>query len=456
MANTITYRLSSISQTWSGLWVNSYILLIILSGVTVFAFLPTFSNDFQLAWDDTWQVLENPLINSPSLQHIIYHFTHFWQQQFSPVNSLFYLVVFQLFGMSASAFHTACLLIHCCNTALVFLIAKKLLPTLLPRVENATVRSYAFFTALIFAIHPVQVESVAWISASKILLYGFFTLTALYCYIRYIQSGHYGWLVITAVAFLLGFGSKEQAIILPLNLVLFDYAFGRYAGMTWKRLLTSRVLLEKIPLFLMALGFWYFSWINNIGTINPDVYPLYQRAVFGFYSFTEYIFRFLAPVKLYFFHPFPIALGEQLPFYFYGYIALAGIVVYFVWEMCRKGNKLVLIGFLFFLINLLLVLHIIPLPRTVITADRYMYLSIVGIAMVLVWQVDLWLTSFPATGKIMLLVMGMAWLTFLGIHTYIRTADWKNSETAKANVNEIIDLRQKSQEPEVFNLIENE
>ncbi|REG81501.1 hypothetical protein C8N25_1265 [Algoriphagus antarcticus] len=206
----------------------------------------------------------------------------------------------------------------------------------------------------------------------------------------------------------------------------------------------------------MALGFWYFSWTNNIGTINPDGYPLYQRAVFGFYSFTEYIFRFLAPVKLYFFHPFPIGLGEQLPLYLYGNIALVGIVGYFVWDMYRKGNKLVLVGFLFFLINLLLVLHIIPLPRTVITADRYMYLSIIGIAMVLIWQVDLWLTSLPTTGKTMLLVLGFAWFTFLGVHTYIRTADWKDSETANGNVNEIIKLRQKSQEPELFNLIENE
>ncbi len=210
MANSSTYRLSTISQAWSGLWVNSYTLLFILSGITIFAFLPTFSNDFQLAWDDTWQVLENPLVNLPSLQVVFYHLTHFWQQQFSPVNSLFYLVIFQLFGMSASAFHSACLLIHCCNTALVFLIAKKLLPTLLPRVADATVNSYAFFTSLIFAIHPMQVESVAWISASKILLYGFFTLTALYCYIRYIQSGHYGWLSITVVAFLLGLDPKNR------------------------------------------------------------------------------------------------------------------------------------------------------------------------------------------------------------------------------------------------------
>ncbi|MEB2782488.1 hypothetical protein U3A58_19015 [Algoriphagus sp. C2-6-M1] len=203
----------------------------------------------------------------------------------------------------------------------------------------------------------------------------------------------------------------------------------------------------------MAFSFWYFSLINNLGTINQDGYPFYQRLVFGLYSITEYIFRFLAPVKLYFFHPFPISPGESLPLYFYGYIILVGIIGYFIWDNFRKGNKIVVVGFLFFFINLLLVLHIIPLPRTVITADHYMYLSIIGIALIVIWQVDQWLSL---KNRYILIVAGSVWLIFLGIHTYVRTADWKDSETAKASVNEIIEKKQKAQEPELFNLIENE
>jgi hypothetical protein len=171
--------------------------------------------------------------------------------------------------------------------------------------------------------------------------------------------------------------------------MLFDYVFGRFKDLTWKNTLTSRVLLEKTPFFLLALAFWYFSWINNTVGINHDVeYPFYQRFIFGMHSFVEYIFRFLAPAKLYFFHPFPISPGESLPLYYWGYLVLVGIIGYFVWDNYRKGNQLVVFGFLFFLINLLLVLHIIPLPRPVISADRYMYLSMAGIALVLVWQLD--------------------------------------------------------------------
>ncbi|MCE7054762.1 hypothetical protein LZF95_08765 [Algoriphagus sp. AGSA1] len=453
MGNFTSYRSTILSDTWSASWVNSYNLILILSGITLIAFLPTFSNDFQLDWDDTWQVLENPLVNGATLQDIRYHFTHFWQQQYSPVNSVFYLGIAGLFGMDATAFHIACLLVHWGSTVLVFFIIKKLTEVLLPNHNNKKAMIYAFFTALIFAIHPLQVESVAWISASKIVLYGFFALVAFYSYIRYIQTSNWLWLIVTAMAYLLGFGSKEQAIILPLNLILFDYIFGRYADLNWKKLLTSGVILEKIPFFLMALGFWYFSLINNLGTVNPGGYPVYQRLVFGLYSITEYIFRFLAPVKLYFFHPFPISPGEALPLYYFGYILLAGIIGYYNWGYYRKGNRLVVVGFLFFLINLLLVLHIIPLPRTVITADRYMYLSIIGLALIVIWQVDQWLST---PNRPIIIVGCFAWFLFLGVHSFLRTADWKNSETAKASVNEIIEKKKNTQEAEPFNFIENE
>lgn len=446
-------RLNFPLRTQFVLWTNSKILLFVLISISFLVFLPTFSNDFQLGWDDTWQVLENPLVNGATLESILYHFTHFWEQQFSPVNSLFYFLIDKLFGMDASAFHAACLLVHCASTVLVFFIAKKLVARLLPWMRNSKIIVYAFFTALIFAIHPLQVESVAWISASKIVLYGFFTLVAFYSYIHYIQTSNWAWMAVTALTYLLGFGSKEQAIILPLNLILFDYVFGRYVNFGWKIVFSSRVIIEKIPFGLMALGFWYFSLVNNLGTINPDGYPFYQRLVFGLYSITEYIFRFLAPVKLYFFHPFPISAGESLPMYYYGYIFLAGIIVFYVWDNFLKGNKTVVFGFLFFFINLLLVLHIIPLPRTVITADRYMYLSIIGIALMVIWQVDQLLSS---KNRLILIVAGSAWFIFLGIHTFLRTADWKDSETAKASVNEIIEKKQKALEPELFNLIENE
>jgi protein O-mannosyl-transferase len=315
-------------------------------------------------------------------------------------------------------FYTACLLIHLINSWLVFSISLRFIKRFLPSIGNSRTKGYAFLAALLFAIHPLQVESVAWISASKIILYGLFTLFAIWSYLRYIQNSKLIWLIITASAYVFEFASKEQAIILPLNLLLIDFAWGRFTGIKWHQFLSSRVVLEKIPFFLLTLAFLYFTWFNSPGGIQHESgYPIYQRVVFALYSLVEYVFRFLAPAKLYFFHPYPMSPGEALPLYYWGYILLAGIIAYFVWEQYRNGNPIVLIGFLFFLVNLVLVLHIIPLPRPVITADRYMYLSVIGLAWVLVGLGQGWITSVKSKNLNAILLGSLVWLIFLGVQT---------------------------------------
>jgi hypothetical protein len=250
--------------------------LALVSILSILVFLPTFSNDFQLAWDDTWQVLDNPLVHDSSLEVIFYHFTHFWQGQYSPVNSLFYLLINLFLGMNATAFHTACLLIHLINSWLVLGISLRFIKRFLPTMGYSRTHGYAFLAALLFAIHPLQVESVAWISASKIILYGLFTLFAIWAYFKYIENRKPIWLVITVLAYFLGFASKEQAIILPMNLLLIDFAWGRFTGLKWSHFLSSQVILEKIPLFLLALAFLSFTWVNSPETIQQEPgYPIY-------------------------------------------------------------------------------------------------------------------------------------------------------------------------------------
>lgn len=429
-----------------------------ISFICFFVYYPNFFNSFQLAWDDTWQVLENPLVNETSWEPILFHFTHFWQGQYSPVNSIFYLLINSVFGMNATAFHTGCLLIHLVNSWLVFGISLRFIKRFLPILETSKIQGYAFLTALLFAIHPLQVESVAWISASKIILYGLFTLFAIWCYLKYIERNKQIWLIITALAYVLGFASKEQAIILPLNLLLIDLAWSRFKGIRGRQILSSRVILEKFPFFLLALTFLYFTWANSSGTIQQEAeYPIYQRVVFSFYSLVEYVFRFLAPAKLYFFHPYPMAPGETLPLYYWGYLLLAGIIGYFVWEQFQKGNSIVLFGFLFFLINLILVLHIIPLPRPVITADRYMYLSVIGLAWILIGMGQIFIKSTKPKNQKIILLGALVWLFFLGVQTNIRTAEWKDSESTKSNVIELLDKQKEKEEiMSPFNLIEHE
>jgi hypothetical protein len=201
------------------------------------------------------------------------------------------------------------------------------------------------------------------------------------------------------------------------------------------------VLLEKIPFFLIALSLWYFSTQNNLGVLDkPNALPVDQRMLIGTHSFMEYIFRFLAPVKLYYMYYLPIKLGEQLPLVYWFYPILVLIVGYFIYTNYQKGNRLVIFGFLFFLVNLLLVLHIIPMPRKMVTADRYMYLSIIGVALILGWMILYSIKKMPALKRWMPILLA-GYFMYLGVHSFYRTTQWRDSENMKHNVKELINNR---------------
>ena len=426
---------------------NLKYLPLLLALITVIVFLPTFANGFQRGWDDTWQVLENPFVLDASLDNLMYHFTDFYRGQYSPINTLVYLAIYKLFGFSAMAFHATFLMFHIFNVWLVFYILKDIIATVKQEYNSKRIHLYAACIALIFAIHPMQVESVAWVSASKVIMYSFFFFAGTWCYIRYIHSTKVIWLVAVAILYALSFGSKEQAIILPLNLLVFDYIYGRFKPLKLHiSLIKKRVLLEKLPFFVMALGFWYFSSLFNLGNISGDnAFPFYQRLLMGAYSIMEYIFRTIAPVKLYFFHSFPITKGEALPLFYWGYLLLIAITGAFIWDQYKKKNRLVVFGFLFFIINLLLVIHILPLPRTYITADRFMYISIIGMAIIMVWFIETAFINYKTYKKQIAVVLTLYFI-FLSIHTFSRTQVWKDTGTMKKNVNELIEKRKATQQ----------
>ncbi|MDO5970765.1 hypothetical protein Q4Q35_13185 [Flavivirga aquimarina] len=420
----------------------------ILVLLTILVFFPTFFNDFQTGWDDKWQVLENPFIVDHSFEQLRFHFSELYRGQYSPINTLLYIVLYELFGFNPMAFHAAFLIIHILNVLLVYSIIKAVIKQFKPELKIPRMQLYAGCISLIFAIHPLQVESVAWVSASKIILYAFFMLLAIWCYIKYIDSYKTLWLFLMAILYALSYGSKEQAIIMPLNLFAIDFIFGRYIYIKLNAtLLRKRVFLEKLPFLCLGLGFWYFASLFNIGSlVVENSYPFHQRILFGMHSMVEYIFRAIAPVKLFYYYFFPIKIGEELPLFYWSYLLLTIIIVGFIWSNYKKNNKLVVFGFFFFIINILLVLHILPFPRPVITADRYMYISIIGISIIGVWFFDWTLHNFLKYKKL-LFSIATFYLVAIAIQSYNRTLVWKDSATMKKNVKELVEKRKALKQP---------
>lgn len=350
------------------------LMLVCLSLVV---FFPMLDNGFAvLAGDDGWMVYNNPNVYGFSWNTIANHFTSFYHGQYSPINTLAYAVIYHFFGLDPFWYHLFCLLLHITNGLLVFAFIRYLLKLSDKEVSRQSkYLNIAFITALLFSIHPMQVESVAWIAASKIVFYSLLFLLALLCYLKYTDCGQKRFYWGAFILFILSFGIKEQTVVFPLCLIAIDYYLKR-------TLLSSKVIMEKVPFIIMAVGLGIIEIIaqNSVfgDKLANEYYPLSQRLVLASFNLTEYGFKLAVPINLSYWYRFPMAPGEALPLKYYFYPIMILIVLYYLLHFIRSGKRQVIFGSSFFIINILLALHIIPMSRGVIMADRYIYLSCIG------------------------------------------------------------------------------
>lgn len=349
-----------------------YFLLMTLVPLVLYA--PVLLNSNGFVWDDPWMLVDNPFVRSLSPDNLAYVFTSSYGGQYSPVNTLYYCLLYQLSGLDPFVFHAANILIHVFNGILVYTFMKELQEQKQgPGQHTVRIADISFICALLFSITTVQVEVVAWISASKILLYAFFFLLAMISYLRYKASGKTVYFVASHVLYILSIGSKEQAVILPVLLILIDYY-------TDERL-RVRTQLNKLIFFAIAIAAGILSLeIQEAGfrlKFTNAYFPFWQRVMLSFYSVCQYVVKILLPVKVGTFYGFPMQAGDPLPPIFFFYVLVGALVVYYL--IRHRRNKVLIWGVAFFLVNLALSLHILPLGRETLMADRYCYLSVIGV-----------------------------------------------------------------------------
>jgi hypothetical protein len=345
--------------------------LLLLLSACVAVYYPVFENNFQYGWDDQIMVLNHYTTGGWSMSNLWNILTDFPYSQYSPLLELNYLLIYTIGKYNPLLFHAAGLLWHIGNVLLVWTLIKKVGQIGNTKMTAQQWKMTAFLTALLFAVHPVNVEAVAWLSAHKVIMYAFFSLLGFLCYIKYIENKRIRYFVATIICFTLSFMSKEQAVIFPVAILLIDW-FAR-------RDLKSRdVWEEKVVFFAIAIFFFVVTLLANGNRSDSSIsYPLGQRMVFAGYGIFEYITKSLFPIKLNFLYPFPMVAGEALPVKYFIYpilIALLAGCVY-VW----RQNRLFLFWVMFFIINLLTCLHLFTMNRMGIVADRYLYVSIVSI-----------------------------------------------------------------------------
>jgi tetratricopeptide (TPR) repeat protein len=370
--------------------------------------------DFLITWDDNLYIIQNIDITNLHWLNIKLFFTKFYANNYQPITMLFYAIEYKVGGGNASIFHINNILLHIINTYLVFVFIRKISP------KSILV---AIITAAFFAIHPMHVESVAWIAERKDVLYSFFFLLSLIIYSNFLKSGKLKHLIFTGIFFLFSCLSKSAAVILPLVMLLLDYYTNRKYN--WK------MILEKIPFFAISLLIGLFalkSQDNSIKDMAPNMSFIEHVLIISF-SFISYIFKAFIPVNLSAFYPYPLELGSTLPIIYYISILCVVSLLFFVWYSFR-WDKNVIFGFLFFTISIILVIQIFPVGAAIM-ADRYTYIPYIGLFFIIGNVFEYFYTNVNVNYKkyknYLLILLIFGFIVFSSI-SYGRVKLWKNDD----------------------------
>ena len=229
-----------------------FLYCLLVAGLTFLAFLPVLSNGF-VNWDDNFYVTENPDIRGWSLHNVGQVLSTSYVGVWVPLTMLSYMADYSLFGLHPAGCHAVNLLLHCVNAALVFLLLFGLTGR----------KSAALIACLLWAVHPLRVESVAWISERKDVLSALGYLLSLDLYLLYRLKRRKELFLLCGVAFIVALLAKPMAISLPLILLCIDYLQGRR--------IDKKAIIEKLPLFAIAAVFtWSRSSWSTISGQSPS------------------------------------------------------------------------------------------------------------------------------------------------------------------------------------------
>ncbi|MES2520612.1 MAG: hypothetical protein V4585_21030, partial [Bacteroidota bacterium] len=391
--------------------------------ITLFiAFSGGFDNQF-VDWDDHVYVENDYLVTEPK-GHFGEAFKSHVALNYHPLTIVSMMINSSVSGSeNPKAFIVTNFVIHLLNTLMVFwlimlLTKRRLMPS--------------FFTALLFAIHPMRVESVTWISERKDVLYGFFFIAGCISYLYYLDSEKKNkYLIISLILFVLSCLSKAQAVVLPIVFFLFDYWRGRK--------IDTKAILEKVPFLVFSLIFGliatsvqsggdFHGMIHIIGeqrsALSIKVFTMMDRIQYAGYGFLMYFYHLFLPLNLCTFYPYE-ATGPNVKFYSVG-VVFALIIVGLTILSAQK-TKLFFFGIGFFAVTVALVLQFISVGAAIM-ADRYTYIPYIGLFFVLAMLLDK-LAEKNQSLKQVVWVVAFAFAGFCLFQTRKQVEVWQNTGT---------------------------
>ena len=393
----------------SGLWLLAILLL------TFIVFIPALNNALT-NWDDPHYLNDNPLIRKLSAENIRRIFSEVYFGNYQPLHIFSYAIEYHFYKLNPAGYHATSVIMHLIVTGLVYRFIFLL-------SENSAV---ALLAALLFGIHPLHVESVAWAAERKDLLYAMFFLGALNLYIRYLRSGEkMKYLFFSILLFTLSLFSKAMAASLPPVLILIDFFL--------RRKFSTKSVLDKLPFFALAFLFGYISahTAAETGQVSLNVFSLSERILFANFNLLAYVCKLILPVQLSSFYPYPARVDGHLPAYCYVAPIIVAALLFLVIRSLKK-TRVIFFGAGFFVACIFLVLQLFPVGPTIIS-ERYSYLPSIGFFFVIAYYFHQLILKRPSM-KPVLAGIFTVYCLFLSATTYARCDVWKDSITLWSNV----------------------
>jgi len=390
-------------------------LFLIASIVAVYG--QTAGFDF-VDFDDSTYVSNNPKVpGGLTLDGIKWAFTTMHSGNWIPLVWLSLMLDKSLLGAGAAGFHLVNVALHIANTVLLFWVLKRYSKAIWP----------SFFVAALFGLHPLRVESVAWVTERKDVLCTLFWMLTMLAYIRFVEKQTVWRYTMILVFFAIGLMAKPMLVTLPFVLLIMDnWPLRRLWPEDGIGVPVSRLIIEKVPLFILSAASCWVTFVaqkTGGSVVNLSIFPFGYRFGNALVSYCDYILKMFWPVELAVFYPHPsagIAVWKIAA-------SAAALLAITVVVLLLRRRRYLLAGWLWYLGTLVPVIGLVQVGRQAM-ADRYTYIPLTGLFIMLVWLAgDIIAKSWHKTA--IAGIGGMTLIIAFGFLTFRQVGYWRDTMT---------------------------
>ena len=404
------------------------IVSIVLATVVLTLYWPVTGYKF-IALDDNLYIVENHHVQRGiTAESLAWAMTTFDAANWHPLTWLSLMADYNMFGLNAGGYHMNSLLLHLLNSLLLFFILR--------RMTGKPLK--CAFVAALFAVHPLNIESVVWVAERKNLLSTVFWLLTILTYIRYVEKQGWGWYMMSVVCFVLGLMAKPMLVTLPFILLLLDYwplqrlhlrsprMNDEIPEFSAKRMIIIHPLIEKIPFFILSIlsVFITFHAAQSGGAVKSvSAFPLTGRIANAFISYVMYLVKMVWPSELAIFYPY----SQNRPAWQVTAAVILVVLASGIVFLRRRGSRYLTVGWLWYLVTLLPVIGLIQVGFQSM-ANRYAYISLIGIFIIIAWSIPDLLKR--VADRRYLLVLAVLLILALAFSTREQLPHWQSGEAA--------------------------